>query len=178
MKSSNKKGQVAGLGILLSIVVTIFIVGLLVFIFNYMGSEIEQEVPDVVSEYTNATGSVAYLSKVYMPGGALALYNTSNNTRATPTIINPLAYNVTGTQIDIQANYSSAEIRADYDAMGTTAEVMNETRSSLRSTTDWFGIIIVIGAMVVLILLTALIIRAIRGSGGIASSVGGEKGSA
>ena len=47
----------------------------------------------------------------------------------------------------------------------TAIDVINDTTTSISSVTDWFGIFIVIGAMVVLILLTVIIITAIRGSG-------------
>jgi uncharacterized membrane protein YhfC len=47
----------------------------------------------------------------------------------------------------------------------TAKSVMNDTTNALSSATDWFAIFIVIGAMVVLILLTVVIITAIRGSG-------------
>ena len=47
----------------------------------------------------------------------------------------------------------------------TAIDVINETTSSISSVTDWFSIFLVIGAMVVLILLTVIIITAIRGSG-------------
>jgi uncharacterized paraquat-inducible protein A len=47
----------------------------------------------------------------------------------------------------------------------TAIGVINDTGQSLASVTDWFGIFIVIGAMVVLILLVVIIITAIRGSG-------------
>ena len=47
----------------------------------------------------------------------------------------------------------------------TAIDVINDTTSSISSVTDWFEIFIVIGAMVVLILLTVIIITAIRGSG-------------
>jgi len=47
----------------------------------------------------------------------------------------------------------------------TAIGVINDTTSSISSVTDWFDIFIVIGAMVVLILLTVIIITAIRGSG-------------
>jgi len=47
----------------------------------------------------------------------------------------------------------------------TAIEVINDTTTSISSVTDWFPIFIVIGAMVVLILLTVIIISAIRGSG-------------
>lgn len=52
----------------------------------------------------------------------------------------------------------------------TAIQVINDTAQSIASVTDWYDIFIVIGAMVVLILLTVVIITAIRGSG----MVGGE----
>ena len=51
----------------------------------------------------------------------------------------------------------------------TAIGVINDTAQSISSVTDWFDIFIVIGAMVVLILLTVVIITAIRSSGMIAS---------
>jgi len=47
----------------------------------------------------------------------------------------------------------------------TAIDVINDTTDSISSVTDWYDIFIVIGAMVVLILLTVIIITAIRGSG-------------
>lgn len=48
----------------------------------------------------------------------------------------------------------------------TTADnVIGNTTDSISSVVDWYDIFIVIGAMVVLILLTVIIISAIRGSG-------------
>ena len=52
----------------------------------------------------------------------------------------------------------------------TAIDVINATTTSISSVTDWFPIFIVIGAMVVLILLTVIIITAIRGSGLMAAS--------
>jgi len=47
----------------------------------------------------------------------------------------------------------------------TAIGVINDTTVAISGVTDWFAIFIVIGAMVVLILLTVIIITAIRGSG-------------
>lgn len=47
----------------------------------------------------------------------------------------------------------------------TATDVINDTTSSISGVTDWFDIFLVIAAMVVLILLTVIIITAIRGSG-------------
>ena len=89
----NDKG-VAGLTVLLSLIVMLFVIGLLVMIFALMGGELQGATTDV-----------------------------------------------------------------------TAIAVINDTTSSISSVTDWYDIFIVIGAMVVLILLTVIIIVAIRGSG-------------
>jgi len=52
----------------------------------------------------------------------------------------------------------------------TARQVINDTGSSIAGVTDWFSIFIVIGAMVVLILLTVIIITAIRSSGMVAGA--------
>jgi len=85
---------VAGLTVLLSLVVMLFVIGLLVMIFALMGGELQGATTDA-----------------------------------------------------------------------TAIDVINATTVSISSVTDWFEIFIVIGAMVVLILLTVIIIVAIRGSG-------------
>lgn len=69
---------------------------------------------------------------------------------------------------NLTALYSAYKINYTYtysqDSTGAVA-VINDTGSSIASVTDWFDIFIVIGAMVVLILLTVIIITAIRSSG-------------
>ena len=96
MKYKTDKGT-AGLTILLSLIVMLFIIGLIVMIFSLMGSELMGATDDV-----------------------------------------------------------------------TAIGVINDTAQSISSVTDWFDIFIVIGAMVVLILLTVIIITAIRSSGMVA----------
>ena len=61
-------------------------------------------------------------------------------------------------------SYMSTELM-DQVTDTTSIKVMNDTAVAIAGSTEWFGIIIVITAMVVLILLTTLIIRAIKGSG-------------
>lgn len=85
---------VAGLTVLLSLIVMLFVIGLLVMIFALMGGELQGATTDA-----------------------------------------------------------------------TAIGVINDTTTSISSVTDWYDIFIVIGAMVVLILLTVIIIVAIRGSG-------------
>jgi hypothetical protein len=92
-KLRHDKG-VAGLTVLLTLIVMLFVIGLLVMIFALMGGELQDATTDT-----------------------------------------------------------------------TAIDVINDTTSSISSVTDWYDIFIVIGAMVVLILLTVIIIVAIRGSG-------------
>ena len=94
-----KESGTAGLNVLLSVVVMLFVIGLVVMVFALMGGEL-----------MNATD--------------------------------------------------------DPTAIG----VINDTASSIASVTNWFPIVIVITAMVVLILLTVIIITAIRGSGMVATA--------
>ena len=94
-----KERGVAGLEVLLSVIVTLFVIGFLVMIFAVMGGELESEIQTSVT----------------------------NN--------------------------------------ATAVKVINDTYTEIAGVTDWFNIIIVITAMVILILLTVIIINAIRGSG-------------
>jgi len=73
---------------------------------------------------------------------------------------------VIGLIVMIFALMSSSLQGATTDA--TAIAVINDTGQAISSVTDWFDIFIVIGAMVVLILLTVIIITAIRGSGMVA----------
>ena len=101
MKQKTDKG-VAGLSILLSLIVMLFVIGLLVMIFSIMGGKLSSSTTDV-----------------------------------------------------------------------TAQSVINNTSTAISSVVNWFSIFIVIGAMVVLILLTVIIITAIKGSGMVAEGSNG-----
>lgn len=75
---------------------------------------------------------------------------------------------------DINYDYTCSE------GDNLASDIMSDTTSSVGGVTDWFDIFIVIGAMVVLILLTVIIITAIRSSGMVAGgeSSGNRVGSA
>jgi len=64
-----------------------------------------------------------------------------------------------GGELRTQAN----DVTSGY--ANNTVNIIGNTTSAISGATDYFGIIITITAMVVLILLTVIIIRAIRGSG-------------
>ncbi len=64
--------------------------------------------------------------------------------------------------------FLGSELRDQIDDNSSKA-VINDTTTALASVTDWFGITITMGFIVVLILLTVIIVRNIRGKGGLTS---------
>jgi hypothetical protein len=171
---------VAGLTILLSIITTLFVIGLLVMIFSLMGGEMRDATytsttVSVINEsgaFVNATGytvdNAGALNGVYTATavwlnvtGKAWLLPSANYTLSTAGVLTNATKVLNATQWE-DANVSYSYI---YDAENTATEVMNDTTSGVSSVTDWFPIFIVISAMVVLILLTVIIITAIRGSG-------------
>lgn len=181
-KFKQDKG-VAGLTILLSLIVMLFIIGLLVMIFSIMGAELKD------SQYTDTTKTVGFEAvgnTTFLNGTGytlasgttdrnantytiVALYNNSNVllTAGNYTLTNKVLTNATTLTYlpNLKVNYTY-----HYDADNDATNVMNDTISSVTTTTDWFDIFIVIGAMVVLILLTVIIITAIRSSGLVAGA--------
>ena len=173
MKFGKQDKGVAGLTILLSIVTTLFVMGLLVMIFSLMGGEMQD------ATYTSTTTSVVNESGAYVnaTGYTLANYGAFNGVYSIDAV-----YNATdGVLVDTNRyalasgvltnattlNWADANVSYSYtyDATNGATNVMNDTTTSIATVTDWFPIFIVIGAMVVLILLTVIIITAIRGSG-------------
>jgi uncharacterized membrane protein len=188
MKYKTDKG-VAGLSILLSVIVLLFLIGLIVMVFSLMGSGLRD------ATYTSTTGSVVNESLTFpstnavqsldvstlrnaVCGAVTTVHNQTmlgaklgltNVTQSGCTLTNATAL---GTFIGNGTVYVSYTYTFDDD--NTATNVMNDTYNSLASTTDWFDIFIVITAMVVLILLVVIIITAIRGSGLVAD--GGSSG--
>lgn len=184
-KNIKQDKGVAGLTILLSLVTMLFVIGLLVMIFSLMGGELKDTSYDegslsVVNEsgaYINSTGyDLAELDN-YKGTRNVKIdeaYNVSNSSN--PSLIPESDYELTDgtlfnatstTYDDVNVSYSF-----NYDEDTTSTDVMNDTSTSISSVTDWFSIFIVIGAMVVLVLLTVIIISAIRGSGLISGGQG------
>ena len=181
MKSQFKQDTgTAGLTILLSLIVMLFIIGLIVMIFTLMGSSLRDATYDTTTvSVVNETISVPTTAGITLAGGsardgACGTVVLTNGTAGT--VIASANY----TQTDCVLVNATGEFTAyttpfatysyTWEADNTATDVMNETASGISGVTDWFDIFIVIGAMVVLILLTVIIITAIRGSGMIAGS--------
>ena len=167
---------------MLSVIVMLFIIGLITMIFSLMGSEMQ------TATYTTTTTAVANesITGLVVAGDDLAVADYRDVVCSGAVVINGTTFealtvttdyvvadcNIVGVlasdflDADVLVSYSYT-YEADNDATG----VMNDTTTALAGTSDWFDIFIVITAMIVLILLVVIIITSIRSSGLIA---GGE----
>lgn len=176
------KGQ-AGLTIMLSVIVMLFVVGLLIMIFSLMGTSLRDSTyTDDVSRFVAnesvarpTTAGVTLFGNTQRNGVCGAITNVMNGTTGDVvialgnftqtgcTVRNASVLTSYGTTLRFTYTYT-------YSADNTATNVMNDTTTSIATTTDWFNIFIVITAMVVLILLTVIIITAIRSSGMVAGA--------
>ena len=96
----------------------------------------------------------------------LGVYNATGG--GTGGIVTAGNYTFSGCVLDMGTspfNTTLANVTYTYTYAGESWNVINDTVAGISEVTDWYNIFIVIGAMVVLILLTVIIITAIRGSG-------------
>jgi len=169
---------VAGLTILLSLVTMLFTIGLLVMIFALMGGELQDATYDntavtvtneTVTGLINTTGTGAVTGASTLNFGSFAVTTVHNSSDGSVLAVANYTANTDGTLVNATVIPFPYEVNVsysyNYDATNTATDVMNDTTTSVGTVTDWFPIFIVIGAMVVLILLTVIIITAIRGSG-------------
>lgn len=185
-KFKQDKG-VAGLTILLSLVVMLFVIGLLIMIFSLMGGELQTSTYDELTAGAVQTNET--LTTVTENGENLAYYlwrdascSVGRCVNATEgTVIPATNYTVVGCKVSsVNATvYNNTNWKCSYNwtysANTTASTTMYDTIQGISETTDWFDIFIVIGAMVVLILLTVIIITAIRSSG-MVSGAGSTQG--
>jgi len=165
---------VAGLTILLSVVAMLFVIGLLVMIFSLMGGELRDATFDATTvTVSNETGAwlneTTYTVDNSGANGFRSLTITSaiNTTDNSSIATGNFTVSGAGFTNASATNWESIWVSYTYvyDAENDATRSMNDTVTGLSETTDWFPLFIVITAMVVLILLTVIIITAIRGSG-------------
>ena len=180
---------VAGLTILLSLIVMLFIIGLIVMIFSLMGSSLSEATYDKLTAVASVNETVTRSSIVDGTGATLTsvrdavcsmteIYNGSVTDGYQ--LLGTNMYTLTGCILQNATTWANVTIPITsytytWSADNTGTDVINDTTSAVAGVSDWFSIFIVIGAMVVLILLTVIIITAIRGSGMIET---GNSGSA
>ena len=178
MRTNQKTDKgVAGLTILLSMLTMLFVIGLIVMIFALMGGELRDATYDSTDlAYTGENHTSTELSAGSDLVGvsnlnAVCSIDAVTNQSADGTLLLAGNYTLVGcafsnaTVLEADVTGYIVNYTVTYDAENTATGVMNDTVSGISSTTDWFEIFIVIGAMIVLILLTVIIITAIRGSG-------------
>ena len=191
MKSIIKqdKGQ-AGLQILLSIVVMLFVIGLLIAIFAIMGGGLKDATYDDLTAGTSVNESVtssptaglsATLDADALTNGVCGTITQVLNGTAEVTEIALGNFTQTGCTVvnaSSMVTFNTTLLFSypyTYSADNTATNVMDDTVNGISGVTDWFAIFIVISAMVVLILLTVIIITAIRSSGMIAGESSGQQ---
>jgi len=174
---------VAGLTILLTLVTFLFVIGLLVTIFTLMGGELRDATytsttstatNETVTGAINSTGTsaVTYSSLRNAVISVIAVYNDSTLVESANYTVNTSTGSLTNATAVVWDGTINVTYSYTYDGDNTATDTMNDTVTGLATTSDWFTIFIVIGAMVVLILLTVIIITAIRGSGLMAGESG------
>jgi uncharacterized membrane protein len=190
MKYKTDKG-VAGLSILLSVIVLLFLIGLIVMIFSLMGSGLRDATytsttttktnESVTFGATNTAQSLASSTLrnvvcVTTPVQVLNQTRAGANLGVTNVTLTSSCTLLNATALGSFIGNGTVYVSYTYtfDADNTATNVMNDTYTSVGSVTDWFDIFIVITAMVVLILLVVIIVTAIRGSGLV--SEGGSAG--
>jgi len=180
---------VAGLTMLLSLVTMLFVIGLLVFIFALMGGEIKDTDGLKASESvsgavdTSLTFSLGKLTLTDCGASVEGAITSITSFYNESVLVNSGNYTYSGCVVDFSDNeYNTTmdNVTYSYTYAGTGWGVANDTIGSISNVTDWYDIFVVIGAMVILILLTVIIITAVRGSGLMAggSTSGSTSGSA
>jgi uncharacterized membrane protein len=171
----------AGLTILLSVVVMLFVIGLMIMIFSLMGNGMK----NAIYTATTSTSTNESLARPTTAGITLTVGDSATNGECgtITAILNgttgggqPITsgnWTQTGCTVVNATNWVtllySTNVRYTYpytyDADNEATRVIGNTTEGIGGAVDWFDIFIVITAMVVLILLTVIIITAIRSSG-------------
>jgi len=171
---------VAGLTILLSLISMLFVIGFLVMIFALMGTSLQTANPVTATVTTNESLTVSgtgISSEItasdycgYTSWNATLIINSTvgSTTASNETLVEGTDYTVNTNGSILNLTYVESPVAVSghtYVWGGESCDVINETTVAVSTVTDWFAIFIVIGAMVVLILLTVIIITAVRSSG-------------
>jgi uncharacterized membrane protein len=170
----------AGLNILLGVITMIFVIGLIVMVFALMGGELSNV------SYQEASGSVdnETLTTVTEAGEDLSVsglrdvscsVSSCYNATAGGGLIPASNYTATGCSVAVTVStYNNTNWKCSYSythlANSTASDTIGDTTDAIGGVTSYFPIIIVITAMIVLVLLTIIIISAIKGSGMVATA--------
>ena len=159
-------------------------------IFALMGSTIETEVWDskagvnvneTLSSDMSEAGVALNASMFNEPVCTIIVYNNITVENATCNsdnfTVNGCIVSFAGSADDhtqgCNATAGNMTYSYVYQENTTASQIVFETSGSISGVTNWYGIIITISVMVVLILFTVLIISAIRGTGFLGYGSGG-----
>ena len=172
---TNKKGQ-AGLGLFLTVIAMLFVIGILVMAFVLASAQIQDQ--DIAYDRTSAA---TVLNEVHVMNGTLGYfdltYSTLNGVRCTVSAISngsiPIGsgnYSVSNCRIsNLTSTYNTDPWTTNYTytylVPNQVGEVINDSTVAIAGATDWFAIFITVAAVVVLILLIVLIVISLRGAG-------------
>jgi len=181
LKSKSKKAQ-AGMQLFTGIVVSIFMIGLIVMSFTLLGNKVIEEA------YETGTRSSTELNfNLTSTDGGFNLTDCGKAYESSITSVTSVINSTGGETVDsgnytysncklypIVANYNNTLVNVSYSYNSITnygdLEALRSTTTEVADVPDWFGLFILMGAMVVIILMVVLIISAIKqanmGSGG------------
>lgn len=177
MKMKNNKKGVVGLELFTGIIVALFMVGLIVMVFQISGSKLYD------SQLVAGSGTANNESLGNVTDGAYSSFDASAYEDAVCTItsvwnatnvsdtINSGNYTQSGCSLTATATsvYNATNWSINYtyvyNTSGGAGTVINDTMVATGEATDYFGLFIVLGAMVTIVLMLVLIIRAIKSSG-------------
>jgi len=174
----NQDKGVAGLNILLSVISMLFVIGIILMVFTIAGTKLKEsvstdaykELTTVTNEtgaYINTTGYTLDGASNYLASGFAITSAINTSTNGTITLANISVSSAGVVTNATSSTFQGVWISYTYLYLKDKAAVntINATYQSLGETTDWYPTFIVLAAMVVLILLLAIIINSIRGSG-------------
>ena len=174
----NKKGQVVGLEIFLSVIAMLFVIGIIIMAFALAGSQImsidsafdRTGATSVANESNFMNGTIGYYDLEFAGlRGSLCTLSTIYN--GSDLIAETGNYSVSNCRVSLTSgspyeNFTwNTTYSYTYEAPNLVSDVVNDTVQGISSATDWFAIFITIAAVVVLILLVVLIIISLRGAG-------------
>ena len=187
----NKKGQ-AGLDIFLSVIVALFMIGLVVMVFILAGTKLESSVADLDVSGVIANDTLTNVTEIPSTpttiGGFTSITLSSVECNNVSTVIPSTNYTVAAGTIaysnaDDNQSWNSTAWFCSYNYAAKEQDVLareaiNKTYLALGDVPDWFGTFIVLAAMIVLILMVVIIIVSIRGArvGGAGEAGGSGRG--
>ena len=160
----------AGLGIVLSTIISLFVIGIFVMLIAIANANIGEATYESTTASINETlSNVTNVSAVSIANVgnyrdcALSLTQVKNDSEAGLTLTSG-NYTVSG--CTVIATDDSVSIGEDwhilgsvtYNADSTASRIMNDTNTSITGVTDWFNIFIIFSVIVGLILLVTMII--------------------